>query len=232
MFNTSKPIIRFKQHDLDIQDLCGLLRIRGRLGKRTLFHRFYTRIDQVFLVWGLITAAIFATAHFAHWSWQFQSILWSAFTIIGSIAMACLTDFWVKIENLRWIVYLWLGLMGVGLGLTNLGVFGGVGLILINLCPLWLGMIAIGYIVMGWGMCSRAFILCGILHLLAICLIPYTIGWQFLFTGVVISGCLLLLAEVQWDMRSPVQSEALTTTELQFNLRQQQLRQSKEFKHE
>lgn len=226
MFNTSEPILRFKQHDLDVQDLCGLLKISGRIGEKTLFHRFYTRIDQVFLLWGIITGAIFITAHFFPISWHFQAILWSILTLLGSIIMVSLTRFWVTVEQLRWIVYLWIGLMVVGLAITDIGIFGAIPSILINLCPLWLALTAIGYLVMGIGMSSQTFILTGIVHLLAIPFLSYCVQWQFLVTGLVMMGCLLLLAELQWDMRSPIEYKVLTVEERAFNHQQQKLRQS------
>ncbi|ACB50652.1 hypothetical protein cce_1302 [Crocosphaera subtropica ATCC 51142] len=226
LFKLSQPLLRFKQKDLDIQDLCGLLKIYGRIGQKTLFYRFYTRIDQVFLLWGIITAIIFMTAHFFPISWQFQAIIWSVLTLVGSVTMACLTYFWVTVEQLRWIVYLWIGLMVVGLGITDFGIFAGIGVILINLCPLWLGLTAIGYIVMGIGMSSQTFIISGLIHLLGIQLLTYFLQWQFLLTGIIMAGCLLLLAELQWDMRPPIESQILTAQEREFNRQQNVLRQS------
>ncbi len=225
MFKKSQPLLRFKQEDLDIQDLCGLLKIYGRFGQKTLFYRFYTRIDQVFLLWGVITSVIFMTAHFFPISWHFQAIIWSILTLVGSVIMACLTHFWVTVEQLRWIVYLWIGLMVVGLMITDLGIFAGIGVILINLCPLWLGLTAIGYIVMGIGMSSQTFIISGLIHSLAIPLLTYLTQWQFLVTGLIMAGCLILLAELQWDMRSPIESPVLTTEEREFNRQQNLLRQ-------
>ncbi|MGK7942335.1 MAG: hypothetical protein AB4062_19685 [Crocosphaera sp.] len=225
MFNPSEPIIRFKQKDLDIQDLCGLLRINVPIGSQKLFCRLYTRIDQVFLLWGIITAVIFMTAHFFPISWHFQAILWSIITIIGSVIMAYLANFWVAVEQLRWVVYLWIGLMLLGLGITDWGIFGKVAIVLINLCPLWLGITAIGYIVMGIGMRSRAFILSGILHGLGIKILPFFAPWQFLITGIIMTACLLFLAELQWDMRPPIESGILTEEEMEFNKKQNQLRQ-------
>ncbi|MGK7927009.1 MAG: hypothetical protein AB4290_17495 [Spirulina sp.] len=225
MFNTSEPILRLKQKELDLQDLCGLLKIDGRIGEKTLFFRFYTRIDQVFLLWGVITGAIFVTAHFFPISWHFQAILWSILTLVGSVAMAVLSNFWVTVEQLRWVVYLWIGLMLVGLGITNWGIFGSIGIILINLCPLWLGLSAIGYMVMGLGMGSKTFMISGLLHFLGIEILSYFAQWQFLITGFIMMGCLFLLAELQWDMRPPIESKVLTTEELEFNRSQHQLRQ-------
>lgn len=228
MFNTSYPLLRFKQKQLDIQDLSGLLQIRWQVGQKTLLCAVYTRIDQVFLIWGVIAAAIFTTAQFFPISWQSQAIAWSVLTLVGTAGMAYLTDFWVKVEKLRWVLYLWAGLMGLGLVVTDCGIFWGIGIILMYLCPLWLGLSAIGYIGMGLGMRSRTFILAGILHLLGIGLLPYAGAWQFLLTGVIMASCLLLLAELQWDMRyrSASEYQLLTAEEREFNHKQHQLRQS------
>ncbi|MGK7880241.1 MAG: hypothetical protein AB4060_09095 [Crocosphaera sp.] len=224
MLNRTQPLLRFKQKELDIQDLCGLLKIYARIGKKTILYRFYTRIDQVFLLWGLITGIIFVTAHFLPISWQFQAIIWSILTLIGSVVMAYLTHFWVTVEKLRWIVYLWIGLMLIGLGITDVGVFAGIGVILINLCPIWLGITAIGYIIMGIGMSSQTFIISGLIHLLGIKLLGYFVQWQFLVTGLIMTTCLLILAELQWDMRPPIESQVLTSEEREFNRQQNKLR--------
>lgn len=228
LFNNSQPLLRFKQKELDIQDLRGLLQIRWQVGKRTLLCGIYTRIDQVFLLWGAIAAAIFTTAQFFPISWQYQAIVWSVLTIVGTAAMAYLTDFWVKVEQLRWVLYLWGSLMALGLIVTDCGIFWGIGSILMYLCHLWLGLSALGYIGMGLGMGSRTFLLAGILHLCGILLLPYALSWQFLFTGVIMSSCLLVLAELQWDMRYRPASkyQLLTAEERQFNHKQYQLRQS------
>ncbi len=225
LFNLSEPLLRLKQKHLDVQDLCGLLKIHWRIGEKTLLSNIYTRIDQVFLLWGIITGAIFITAQFLPISWQFQSILWSSLTLIGTVGMIFLTDFWVKVEQLHWLVYLWTGLMLLGLGITNLAIFGIFPMMLMYLCHLWLGLSAIGYLVMGLGIYSRTFILIGIWHLLGISLLPLVMGWQFLATGLVMGGSLLLLAELQWDMRSPIESDILTHEDRNFNRKQQQLRQ-------
>ncbi len=226
MFNLSQPLLRIKQKEVDVQDICGLLHIHWQFDQKTLISNIYTRIDQVFLVWGIITAAIFITAQFCPISWQFQAMLWSILTLMGTLAMVYLTDFWVKVEKLRWVAWLWMGLMLLGLGITNFGIFYSVPVILINLCPLWLILSALGYIIMGFGMYSLTFIFIGIFHLLGIISLPYLMGWQFLTTGFIMSSSLFLLAELQWDMRPPINSEVLTAEELDFNRRQHQLRQN------
>ena len=226
LFNLSVPLLRIKQKEVDIQDLCGLIKIHWRIGSRTLINNIYTRIDQVFILWGVITAGIFFTAQFSSISWQFQAIVWSVLTVIGTVGMICLTHFWVVVEQLRWVTLLWSGLMLLGLAITNIGIFGIVPVILMNLCPLWLGLSALGYIVMGWGMSSRTFILMGLFHLFGIVVLPHVLGWQFLTTGLIMASSLILLSELQWDMRPPLESKVLSTEQIAFNRRQNQLRQS------
>jgi hypothetical protein len=41
--------------------------------------------------------------------------------------------------------------------------------------------------------------LLGLVHLLSIWILPYVGSWQFLTTGIIMGGCVLLLAEFQWD---------------------------------
>jgi hypothetical protein len=67
--DSPKPMIRVKQTALDVQDLEGLLRVHWKIKNLTLHSSFYTRIDQVFLLWGLIAAIIFFTAQFAPINW-------------------------------------------------------------------------------------------------------------------------------------------------------------------
>lgn len=224
-FNPTEPIIRSKQPELDIQDLTGLLKINLKFGKITILSSFYTRIDQVFLLWGWISLIIFIIAQFLPISWMTQAYWWSILTVIGTLGMTGLSYYWVKIEQVAWIVYWWMLLMLIGLGLTNLGIFGAWGDILMNLCPLWLGLCALGYIGTGIGLRSRAFLLAGFLHIIGMFLLPYLIGWQFLASGLIMGGTLLFFAEVQWDMRSPIESYLLTAEELAFNQQQHQRRQ-------
>lgn len=226
LFNISEPLLRRKQKNFDIQDLHGLMQIHWLLGKKTLLCRDYTRIDQVCLLWGLIAAAIFITAQFCSISWHLQAILWSVATILGTVGMTCLSHFWVSVERLRWTIYLWASLMFLGLITTNLGIFCGIGIILLNLSPLWLFLTAMGYIFMGLGIRSRVFILIGLIHLLGIAVLPHVLGWQFFVTGLIMASSLLLLAELQWDMLPRPESAILTSQQREFNRRQNQLRQS------
>ncbi|MBD0301609.1 MAG: hypothetical protein ICV85_05370 [Tolypothrix sp. T3-bin4] len=224
-FNPVEPIIRRKQEALDFQDRQGLLSLEMKIGQKTVISVFYTRIDQVFVLWGLICAAIFVTAQFAPISWVIQAGLWSVLTLVGTVGMVVLTHFWVKVEGLRWVLFCWVALMLSGVALTDLSIFLSWGQILMHLCPMWLGLSAIGYICTGIGMRSRAFTLASLVHLLGIAVLPYLGSWQFLSTGIVIAASLLVFAGVQWDMRPPIQYEFLTPEQKRFNELQYRLRQ-------
>jgi hypothetical protein len=224
LFSTVGPILQPKQEALDVQDRVGLWQIRWKIGTITL-SRLYTRIDQVFLLWGLTTAIIFGIAQFCPISWVTQAVLWSGLSLVGVLGMAVLAWFWVTVERLRWVVYCWVGLMLAGVALTDLSIFLSWWRILLYLCPLWLGLSAIGYFCTGIGMRSRTFIGTGILHLLSIAALPYVGNWQFLATGAIMAGSLWFLSEVQWDMRPPIDFHLLTLEQKQFNQKQQQIRQ-------
>ena len=225
IFKSTEPIVRIKQQHLDVQDLKGLLKVNWKIGNRTLYSGSYTRIDQVFLLWGWISLIIFITAQFFPISWIDQAYYWSALTFIATVGMIALAYYWVRIERVTWLIYCWALLMFVGVGLTNLGIFWGWPRILANLCPLWLIVCALGYLATGVALQSRSFVLAGLFHFLAIPLLSYVIGWQFLATGIIMAGTLLFFAEVQWDMRSPIESPLLTVEQLAFNREQYLKRQ-------
>jgi hypothetical protein len=107
------------------------------------------------------------------------------------------------------VLYGWLILILLGLLLTDLGIFLGWGKVLANLCPLWLGMSGIGYLGTGLALRSRPRLAASVFHLLGILILPYTIGWSFLFTGAVMVFSLLVLAELQWDMQHEINYAAL-----------------------
>ena len=226
-FNQSQPILRRKQKALDIQDRQGLLQLRLSLRDRTLFSTTYTRIDQVFVVWGVISALIFFTAQFNPIDWTTQAYFWSVLTFAGTITMFTMTHFWVKVEKLRWVLYTWAFLMVGGVIVTDLSIFLGWGQMLMHLCHLWLGLSATGYLVTGLGLRSRALIFSATIHMLGIIALPYFMGWQFLVTGLVMTVNLLGFADTQWDMRPPIHDYNLLTEEQkQFNREQYELRQA------
>ncbi|VEP16831.1 conserved membrane hypothetical protein [Hyella patelloides LEGE 07179] len=225
-FNFSEPIFRPKQHALDFQDRQGLWQFKLEIKDKTLFSAIYTRIDQVFVLWGLVSAIIFLTAQFAPIDWITQAIFWSILTVIGTVVMAVLTYFWVRVEKLRWVLYSWMFLMIGGVIITDLGIFLGWGHILMHLCDIWLILSAIGYTLTGIGLRSRAFFTSAFLHLLGIAILPYCLGWQFLATGLVMTINLLVFAETQWDMRPPINNYGvLTEEEKEFNRLQYLIRQ-------
>jgi hypothetical protein len=226
-FNPTEPILRPKQHALDYQDRQGLLHIQLKIKNKTLVSNIYTRIDQVFVLWGLVSAAIFITAQFTPISWVTQAIVWSVLTVVGTLVTIGLTHFWVAVERLHWVLYIWVILMLAGVAITDLGIFLGWGQVLMHLSHLWLGLCAIGYFCTGIGMRSRAFIISGIIHSLGIASLSYVGGWQFLVTGLIMVANLFVFAETQWDMRLPIESYGLLTEEQkQFNREQQKLRQA------
>lgn len=228
-FHPSRPVLRPKQQALNIQDLEGILQVNLRFGHKSLYKTTYTKVDLGIMLWVPIVSIIFTTAQFSPISWQTQAILWSALSLIGTIVMTVLTRYWTKAERVTWVLYAW-GLLAIaGLVITDLAIFQGWPLILINLCPLWLGLSAVGYILTGIGLRSRALLLCGLAHAGAIFLLPYVMAWQFIFTGLVMKACLIVLAELQWDMRPSIDSPWLTREQKEFNRRQHQLRQANQF---
>ncbi len=224
-FNLTEPIFRPKQKELDYQDRQGLLELSVKVQRNTLLSGFYTRIDQVFVLWGLIAAVIFFTAQFTTMDWLTQAIFWSIMTLIGTVIMGFLTYFWVQVERLQWVLYTWALLMLGGVIVTDCAILYGWGQVLMNLCPMWLALSAVGYICTGVGLRSRAFIVSGIFHILGIAVLPYFLGWQFLATGLIMTLNLLVFAETQWDMRQPIAAYSLLTEEqLEFNKQQYLLR--------
>jgi hypothetical protein len=222
-FSPVQPTFRRKQHALDVQDLEGLWHLHIQIKDLQLFSSFYTRIDQVFILWGLISAVIFLTAQFWTITWAYQAIIWSVLTIAGSWGTYHLAWYWATVERLRWVIYVWVGLMLGGIAITNWGIFGGGWVVLPYLCPLWLGLSALGYLMTAGGLRSRAFFYSGLLHIGGLFLLPYFPTWQFLLTGIITAGSLFFLAGVQWDM-SASDFQLLTTEQKQFNQQQQKQR--------
>ncbi|MEG5018567.1 MULTISPECIES: hypothetical protein [unclassified Microcoleus] len=203
-FNYSVPPLRRKQLNIEVQELEGLWQVQFPLGKDRFYSQFYTCLDRTCLLWSLLLIPIFGTAQFFSVSWMLQAGLWSALSLVGTAAMVSMTYSWVKIERLLWVLYGWVILMLLGLLLTDLAIFLSWGKVLANLCPLWLGMSGIGYLGTGFAVRSRALLAASLLHLVGILILPYTGGWSFLFTGTVMVFSLLVLAELQWDMRQPI----------------------------
>lgn len=224
-FNSTEPILRRKQEALDFQDRLGAWHIELKLGSVKVFSAVYSPIDQVFLIWGLLTLVMFTVGQLVPLSWAAQSIAWSALTAIGTVSMISLTLFWARVESLIWLIHAWVALMLMGTVLTNLGIFWHWSIVLANLCPLWLGLSALGYGLTSLALRSRTFLGVALIHLISIGGLPTVIAWQFLATGIVMGGCLLLLAQVQWDMRPPIEYAFLTEKQRAFNQQQHHLRQ-------
>jgi len=98
----------------------------------------------------------------------------------------------------------------IRIGADRFGHFLGWEKVLANLCPLWLGMSGIGYLGTEFAVRSRALLAASFFHLSGILIWPYSDGWSFLFTGAVMVFSLLVLAELQWDMRHPINYAPLT----------------------
>ncbi|MFM7425952.1 MAG: hypothetical protein ACKO7W_13335 [Elainella sp.] len=198
-FNPEIPLLSRKPAAGDLSATAQVWRVQCQVGAFTLWSAFYTRHDQACLNWGLLTASIFAIAQFVPLSWITQAIMASALTGLGCGAMAWLTWRYTAVEQLAWILYSWLGLMLLGTVITDLSLWCSWSRIVMEICPLWLGICDVGYLITGLGMRSRLILLCSGLHILTIGLLPYVGGWQPLLTGLVISGSALVLAELQWD---------------------------------
>ncbi|HEY9750532.1 MAG TPA: hypothetical protein V6C63_17755, partial [Allocoleopsis sp.] len=84
-FNFDIPLLRLKESAFAIEDLPGLWRIHWQVGEQTIVSTFYTRIDQACILWGVISIAIFVTAHFLPISWSLQAIFWSVLTVVGTV---------------------------------------------------------------------------------------------------------------------------------------------------
>lgn len=198
-FNPTAPLLCRKQSAFALPDVPGVWRFHWQIGTITLYSSFYTRLDQACFLWGIISFVIFVTAQFLPLSWITQAYWWSVLTLMGTVGMVALVPSWFYKDGLGWVVHSWTILMLLGLVITDLGIFLSWGWVLMNLCPLWLVLIALGYLCTGVGMRSRALILTGLVHLLSIWILPYVAGMQFLVTGIITGGSVLLLAEFQWD---------------------------------
>lgn len=195
----NQPILQRKASAFAIDDLPGLWRLHWKLGDRIVLSTFYTRIDQACLFWGLITILIFWLAQFTAIDWSIQAAIGSVLTLLGTAIMIGLTQYCREVKLLQQVVQAWSILMIAGVVITDLAIGLGWGWILINLCNLWLSLSALGYLFSGLSLRSLTFCLIGIVHILAILLLPYFSMWQFLFTGIVIGASAIIIAELQWD---------------------------------
>lgn len=158
-------------------------------------------IDQAFLIWAGLTLAIFLTGQFSSVSWATQAMFDAALTGAGIASTSSLNWPLVTDERLNWVIVLWAVLMAAGAAVTAYGIYGGVSLIMVSLCPLWMGLCALGYGAMAIGMRSHAFTAACAVHALAIAALYHQPSWQYLTTGLVISSTLVFFSIVPWDMQ-------------------------------
>lgn len=219
-FNPEIPIVLKKPSAFAIQDLPGLWRLHLQVRHVTLYSTFYTQHDQACLIWGILSAGIFAAAQFLPFNWGTQALVASVLTLIGVILMVQLTHHFAVVERIRWVLYQWAALMVLGVVLTDLGLLCSWGELLGHICPIWLGIIGAGYLLTGLGMRSRAILLISAVHFLAIGALHYVGMWQPLTTGAVISLSVLLLAELQWDSNEVCGYQAQRSAEYDYGLHQ------------
>jgi hypothetical protein len=162
----------------------------------------FTALDQAFVGWGAIALIIFLLAQFSALTWTTQSVIDAALTGAGIAGTSRLTWQIAAIARLRWVVCLWAVLMMAGVVATACGIFGGVVPILANLCPLWLGLCAMGYAAMAVGLRSRCFSAAGLIHSLAIFALCVYPRWQFLTSGLVMALTLFFFSIVPWDIQT------------------------------
>jgi hypothetical protein len=219
-FNPELPIINKKPSAFAIQDLPGLWRLHLQVRHITIYSTFYTQHDQACLAWGLLSAGIFAAAQFLSVSWTTQALVASVLTALGVALMVYLTHHFAVAERIRWVLYQWVGLMVLGVAITDLSLFLSWGGVLGHICTIWLEIIGLGYLLTGLGMRSRAILLTSAVHFLAILALPYVGMWQPLTTGTVISLSVSLLAELQWDSNEVCGYQAQKSTGHDYGLHQ------------
>lgn len=172
-----------------------------RWGSRTspIIDTYYTHLDLALALWGVTLALIFGVAQGYLLDWPLQAWLWSILSGGILVLTTCLAWNWVEAKQAHWAVLEWSCLIGLGLCLTDYGVFAGYGPILMYLCPLWLGICALGYLLSGLGMQAPALAFIGLVHLAVIPGVVVLPAWQFLLTGGVMAGSLGCLAVLHWD---------------------------------
>ena len=182
----------------------------------SLPHHCFTRIDQAFLLWGVLTLVIFSLGQFSLLSWSLQAVIDAALTGVGIALTSRLTWAIACQAKLRWVVLLWAVLMSVGTIATTYGIFYSSGLILSHLCVLWLALCVAGYGAMAIGMRSRCFTAACLVHLGALATpfyesitgLSHTSGWQFFYSGLVIASTLFFFSFVPWD-RQPSDAKSV-----------------------
>ena len=207
-FHLHDAIETEENQSLGMQDIGGLLSVL--LKQRTQFWPSFTQfwpsfelspIDQAFLIWAGITLVIFLMGQFSSVSWAMQTVVDAALTGVGIASTSRLNWALVEDERLNWVIALWAVLMTAGMCVSAYGIYACESLIMVNLCPLWMGLCALGYGAMAMGMRSHAFTAACLVHALAIALLNHQPSWQYLTTGLVISLTLIFFSIVPWDMQ-------------------------------
>ncbi len=213
-FKPNQPILQNKElsSDSDPSALVNSLRLKWL--ERYNLCGIYTCVDQAMLIWGLISGVIFFSAQFLPFSWIHQAIFWTIITTVAIVAMVYLTYTWTILEEVSGLIYSWIILMVLGLILTDYAIVSGWGFVLIHLCDLWLILSAVGYLITGIILRSRAFFLAAIIHILTIFVLPWFVSWQFAITGFVMMSNLLVFSEKQWDMLLPKEMKQYSSGKL------------------
>ncbi|MEO1619808.1 MAG: hypothetical protein AAFU53_02110 [Cyanobacteria bacterium J06632_3] len=201
-FDLSNTRVPRDSEALSMQDLNGLLKIHLNQRIQRLSDICFTEIDQAFLIWGVLTLAIFSLAQFSYLDWTTQAIADAVLTGIGIASTSGLTWKLASDEQLRWVIVLWAGFMATGVLITAYGIFYSIGFILLNLCPIWLALCALAYGIMAVGMRSHAFTAASLVHSVAILSLHHQPAWQFLTSGLVIALTLFFFSIVPWDMQA------------------------------
>ncbi|MDX2212842.1 MAG: hypothetical protein SFY66_06085, partial [Oculatellaceae cyanobacterium bins.114] len=128
-----------------------------------------------------------------------QTLYLSGLTVVGVLIMVNLTLYLAIEKQFAQVLGYWVLLMVVGISITDLSVFLGWGHVLVFICPLWLTLNGVGYFLTGIELRSRMFFLLSGCQIIAILFLPLAGIWQPLTTGIVISICAFLVAELQWD---------------------------------
>lgn len=206
-FDLNEHLLPLHPSAIALRDLSGLIKAYFKkilLKNPTIVlpEFSFSELDQAFVLWGVVALAIFSTAQFSALSWTTQAYIDAVLTSAGIASTSQLTWRLACSERLRWVVVLWAVLMTGGMVATAYGIFGGVGVVLMNLCPLWLGLCAVGYLAMAVGLRSRSFSAASLVHGLAIAFLTFDPSWQFLNSGLVMASTLFFFSVVPWDMRA------------------------------
>ncbi len=206
-FDLNEHLLPLHPKAIALRDLSGLIKayakgIRFKKPNITFPALPFSELDQAFVIWGIVALAIFSTAQFSTLSWTTQAFIDAALTSAGIASTSQLTWRLACSERLRWVIVLWAVLMTGGMIVTAYGIFGSIGIVLMNLCSLWLGLCAAGYFAMAVGLRSRSFSAASLVHGLGIVFLVLSPRWQFLNSGLIMASTLFFFSIVPWDMRA------------------------------